>query len=347
MSRVLLAMSGGVDSSACAVLLQDAGEDVVGVFMRNGVVGDGVAKEKSCCSASDARDAAAVADRLGIPFYSVDYSEEFAKLMDYFSEEYRQGRTPNPCVLCNQHLKFGHLFSLAKSVGADTVATGHYAKVVDGQMFRAEDADKDQTYYLFGVDREALRRVRFPLGELTKAEVRAKAEAAGLRTANKAESMDICFVTSGDYRDVVHARGGAGRPGVFHDESGAVVGEHDGIDGYTVGQRRGLPAMGVPYYVRRIDPGTGVIEICAKEGLLEGRAAVRGVNWLVDPPDGPMRASVKIRARSASAPAEIVPGVDPEVVEVRFESEVSAVTPGQAAVFYREDGLVMGGGWIV
>jgi tRNA-uridine 2-sulfurtransferase len=345
MSRVLLAMSGGVDSSACAVLLQEAGEDVVGVFMRNGVVGDGVAREKSCCSASDARDAAAVADRLGIPFYSVDYAEEFGKLMDYFADEYRLGRTPNPCVLCNQHLKFGHLFSLADAVGADTVATGHYAKVENGRMLRSVDQDKDQTYYLFGVDREALTRVRFPLGDLTKAEVRGKAEAAGLRTANKAESMDICFVTSGDYREVVQARGGAGRPGVFHDGSGTVVGEHRGIDGYTVGQRRGLPAMGVPYYVRAIDPETGAIQICAREGLLAGRAAVRGVNWLVDPPDGPMRADVKIRARSAAAPAQIVPGDEPGVVEVRFAAEVAAITPGQAAVFYADD-LVLGGGWI-
>ncbi len=349
MSRVLLAMSGGVDSSACAVLLQEAGLDVVGVFMRNGVVGDGVAREKSCCSASDARDAAAVADRLGIRFYSVDYSREFAGLMDYFADEYRQGRTPNPCVLCNQHLKFGHLFSLADSVGADSVATGHYARVEDGRMYAAADPDKDQTYYLFGVDRAALPRVRFPLGDMTKAEVRSKAEQAGLRTANKAESMDICFVTSGDYRDIVRARGGGGRSGVFVDESGAVVGEHDGVDGYTVGQRRGLPAMGVPYYVRTIDPTSGRIDVCAKEGLLATRAAVRGVNWLVadvarDPGSEGIRADVKIRARTSAAPARLFPGPE-DTVEVRFDGCVSAITPGQAAVFY-QDGLVLGGGWL-
>ena len=254
MTRVLLAMSGGVDSSACAVLLQAQGFDVVGVFMRNGVAGSGPAREKSCCSASDARDAGAVAERLGIPFYSVDYSEEFAGLMDYFAEEYRQGRTPNPCVLCNQHLKFGHLFSLADSLGADSVATGHYAKVVDGRMYTAADPDKDQTYYLFGIERAALARVRFPLGDLTKAEVRAKAAQAGLRTANKAESMDICFVTSGDYREVVAARGGGGRPGVFVDEHGTVVGEHDGVDGRPLGNEPGLVRI-VPPRARDIGYG--------------------------------------------------------------------------------------------
>ena len=348
MTRVLLAMSGGVDSSVSAVLLQEAGLDVVGVFMRNGVSGDDAA-QKSCCSASDARDAAAVADRLEIPFYSVDYAKEFAGLMDHFAAEYRQGRTPNPCVLCNQDLKFGHLFELADSVGADTVATGHYARVEGGQLKRAADGDKDQTYYLFGIPRETLSKVRFPLGGLTKLQVRKKAEAAGLRTAFKAESMDICFVTSGDYREVVEARGGRGRPGVFVDETGAVVGEHDGVDGFTVGQRRGLPARGVPYFVRVIRPDSGVVEICPREALHAREALVRGVNWLVDPPSGAVEARVKIRARSPAVPALLVPSslgdLAGDTVEVRFHEDVTAVSPGQAAVFYRED-LVLGGGWL-
>lgn len=340
-------MSGGVDSSACAVLLQEAGHEVVGVFMRNGVAGTGVAKEKSCCSASDARDAAAVADRLGIPFYSIDYAEEFAGLIDHFAAEYLRGRTPNPCVLCNTQLKFGHLFTLAESVGADSVATGHYAKVEDGRLHRAADADKDQTYYLFGVDRQALRRVLFPLADLDKAEVREIAARAGLRTAGKAESMDICFVTSGDYREVVEARRGGGKPGNFVDETGRVVGSHGGIAGYTVGQRRGLPAMGVPYYVRRIDADSGEVAICQRDGLLASSAAVLGVNWLVDPP-GPegLAAEVKIRARSAAVPATLLPrGPDARAVQVQFAEPVQAITPGQAAVFYRGD-LVLGGGWI-
>lgn len=349
MSRVLLAMSGGVDSSACAVLLKEAGHEVVGVFMRNGIEG-GVAREKSCCSASDARDAAAVADRLDIPFYSIDYAKEFAGLIDHFAAEYLRGRTPNPCVLCNTQLKFGHLFSLAESVGADSVATGHYAKVQDGRLYRAADADKDQTYYLFGVDRQALQRVHFPLADLQKSEVREIAGRAGLRTAEKAESMDICFVTSGDYREVVAARRGGGTPGSFIDETGREVGTHEGIAGYTVGQRRGLPAMGVPYYVRRIDPESGTVEICQRAGLRSSHASVRGVNWLVEAPgEAGIDAEVKVRARSQAIPAKVVPAAgaaaDAGAVEVRFTEPVEAITPGQAAVFYRGD-LVLGGGWI-
>lgn len=344
MTRVLLAMSGGVDSSACASLLQQAGHEVVGVFMRNGVSAAGPAREKSCCSASDARDAAAVAERLGIPFYSVDYAAEFGGLMDHFAAEYRAGRTPNPCVLCNTELKFGHLFSLADSVGAELVATGHYARVVDGRMYTAVDADKDQTYYLFGVEREALRRVLFPLGGMTKPEARAQAEAAGLRTAHKRESMDICFVTSGDYQALVRSRGGAGRAGVFVDEAGREVGSHDGVDGFTVGQRRGLPAMGTPYYVAGIDPATGTVRITPKAGLLSDVALVRGLNWLVGAPEGPIEAQVKIRARSTPIPARLEPLQD-DALRVHFAAPAEAVTPGQAAVFYDGD-LVLGGGWL-
>ncbi|MCB9869597.1 MAG: tRNA 2-thiouridine(34) synthase MnmA [Planctomycetes bacterium] len=344
MTRVLLAMSGGVDSSACAVLLQQAGHEVVGVFMRNGVAGAEAEKAKSCCSASDARDAAAVADRLGIAFYSVDYATEFAGLIEHFAAEYRRGRTPNPCVLCNQQLKFGHLFTLARSVGAERVATGHYARVADGRLHRAEDRAKDQSYYLFGIDRAVLDKVVFPIGALSKDEVRERAAAAGLRTAHKPESMDICFVTAGDYRDVVRQRGGAGRPGVIVDGSGHEVGRHDGVDGFTVGQRRGLPALGAPHYVRRIDPTTGVVEVCRKDGLLADTAAVRGVNWLIDPPREPIAAEVQIRARSAAEPAWLEPG-EGQTVTVRFDAPVSAVTPGQAAVFYRGD-QVLGGGWL-
>ena len=342
-------MSGGVDSSVAALLLKDAGHEVVGVFMRNGVFRDGPARTKTCCSASDARDAATVADRLGVPFYAVDYALEFGRLIDHFAAEYRRGRTPNPCVLCNQDLKFGHLFSLADAVGADAVATGHYARVAGGQLLRARDADKDQTYYLFGVDRHALGRVRFPLGHLTKAQVRRRAAAAGLVTADKPESMDICFVTSGDYRDLVRSRGGIGKAGVFLDGDGNVVGQHQGVGGFTVGQRRGLPALGKPHYVREIRADTGAVVLCERQGLLQDSALVRGVNWLVDPPSEPasgLAAEVKVRARTAAVPARIhVDGQDPSLAQVRFDQPVGAITPGQAAVFYRGD-LVLGGGWI-
>jgi tRNA-specific 2-thiouridylase len=343
MVRVLTAMSGGVDSSVAALLLQERGHDVVGVFMKNGVAGAG-AQAKSCCSASDARDAALVAERLGIPFYAVDYGTEFAALMDQFAAEYRRGRTPNPCVSCNQQLKFGQLFSLAADVGATAVATGHYARVADGELRTAVDGDKDQTYYLFGVARSALPSVLFPLGELTKPEVRARAAAAGLRTADKPESMEICFVTSGDYRDVVRARGGRGVAGRFVDAAGRTLGHHDGIDGFTVGQRRGLPALGTPHFVSAIDAGSGDVVLTAREGLLRRDAAVRSVNWLIEPPTQPIAAAVKVRARSAPAAATILPGAD-GTARIEFAVDVAAVTPGQAAVFYAGD-RVLGGGFL-
>lgn len=342
--RVLVAMSGGVDSSVAALLLQRQGHDVVAVFLRNGVAGKS-AQEKSCCSASDARDAAVVAERMGVPFYALDYQQEFAALMDHFAAEYRRGRTPNPCVLCNQQLKFGRLFDLADAIGADAVATGHYAKLQDGRLQRARDADKDQTYYLFGIDRERLSRVHFPLGDLTKAEVRVLAAEAALVTAQKPESMDICFVTSGDYRDVVRARGGGGRPGRLLDRAGRELGRHDGVDGFTVGQRRGLPALGTPHYVVSIDATSGDVVLAPRDGIERTAALVRGVNWLVPVvPAQPFEAEVKVRARSMPVPATVSPGPSGEA-RLEFAQPVAAITPGQAAVFYRGD-LVLGGGWL-
>jgi tRNA-specific 2-thiouridylase len=346
--RVLAAMSGGVDSSVAALLLQRQGHDVVGVFMRNGVAGTdprGAAKEKSCCSASDARDAAVVADRLGIPFYAVDYAAEFAALMDHFAAEYRRGRTPNPCVLCNQQLKFGHLLRLADDVGAAAVATGHYARVDGGVLRTARDRSKDQTYYLFGIAREALPRTLFPLGALTKGEVRALAAEAGLVTADKPESMEICFVTSGDYRDVVRARGGAGTKGRFVDAHGKELGRHDGVDAFTVGQRKGLPALGAPHYVAAIDAATGDVALAPRDGLARTVAFVGGVHWLVDPPrDGEvLAAQVKVRARHDAAPAAV--RASGGSARIEFAAPVAAITPGQAAVFYDGD-RVLGGGWI-
>lgn len=311
--------------------------------MRNGVSGD-AAKEKSCCSASDARDAARVADRLAIPFYAVDYAAEFARLIDHFAAEYRAGRTPNPCVLCNQELKFGHLLQFAGSIDAGEVATGHYARVREGALYRAKDATKDQTYYLFGVARDALPRMHFPLGDLVKSEVRALAREAGLVTADKVESMDICFVTSGDYRDVVRARGGSGQAGRFVDEDGNELGRHDGVANFTVGQRRGLPALGAPRFVKRIDVPTGDVVLCARPGLEAGAAVVRAVNWLVDPPAAGTVAQVKVRAQSPPVAARLEPAGE-ATVRLEFLAPVQAVTPGQAAVFYDGD-LVLGGGWL-
>ena len=339
-------MSGGVDSSVAALLLQRQGHEVIGVFFRNGVSGKGAAVEKSCCSASDARDAAVVCDRLGIPFYSVDYEREFGALIDYFADEYRRGRTPNPCVLCNQQLKFGHVFSLANDLGADGVATGHYARCEEGSLLRSKDRNKDQTYYLFGIDRAVLPRVHFPLGGMEKHEVRAIAEEAGLRTAKKPESMDICFVTSGDYRDVVKQRGGGGRAGRLLDEKGREVGRHDGIDAFTVGQRRGLPALGTPHYVARIDSESGDVTLLPRNGLDAATARVAGVRWLCEPPaaGSELRAAVQVRARSDEAPATLRVEAS-GAVSVAFDAPVFAVTPGQAAVFYDGD-RVLGGGFL-
>jgi tRNA-specific 2-thiouridylase len=247
--------------------------------------------------------------------------------------------------LCNQQLKFGRLFRLADDIGAAAVATGHYARVVDGALRTARDAGKDQTYYLFGVERAALARTLFPLGDLTKPEVRALAAARGLATAEKAESMEICFVTSGDYRDVVRARGGGGRAGRFVDLQGRELGRHDGIDGFTVGQRKGLPALGVPHYVVAIDPASGDVTLAARDALGSHAMFVAGVHWLVDAPaDGAaVAATVKVRARHAPAAATIV--AHGTSARIAFVEPVAAITPGQAAVFYDGD-RVLGGGWI-
>lgn len=341
-------MSGGVDSSVAALRLREAGHEVVGVFMKNGVTQKGdAAAEKSCCSASDARDAAVVAERLGVSFFAVDYAAEFGRIIDFFADEYRRGRTPNPCVLCNSQLKFGHLLELADDVGAECVATGHYARAVDGRLLRAVDRRKDQSYYLFGIERAALARALFPLGDSTKAEVRAQARAAGLRTAEKPESMEICFVTSGDYRDVVRARGGLGRPGRFVDDQGADLGPHDGVGQFTIGQRRGLPALGAPRYVQAIDAAAGTVVLAEAVALDRPQARLEAVHWLVEPDAPRLQAEVQIRARHEAVPAVVVPDVaDPRRVVIEFAAPVRAVTPGQAAVIYRGD-LVLGGGWIV
>ncbi|MGE0144130.1 MAG: tRNA 2-thiouridine(34) synthase MnmA [Planctomycetota bacterium] len=360
--RILCAMSGGVDSSVAALRLLAMGHEVVGVFMRNGVTSQGdveankdspgekIAKAKSCCSASDARDAAVVAERLGVPFFAVDYAAEFGAIIDHFADEYRRGRTPNPCVLCNSRLKFGHLLELADELGADGVATGHYARIENGRMLTAVDPDKDQTYYLFGIGRAALERAHFPLGDSTKAQIRAEAAAAGLRTANKPESMEICFVTSGDYRDVVRARGGLGNAGRFVDLAGRELGAHGGVAHFTVGQRRGLPALGAPHYVHSIRPAAGEVVLAVAEDLDCRSALVRGVSWLSDLPEpdsaGAIPVTCKVRARHEGTPARLsLDPTRPELVQVAFDDPVRAITPGQAAVFYAGE-VVLGGGWI-
>ena len=341
MSRILCALSGGVDSSVAAQLLLDAGHEVIGVFMRNGVSGEHAAKAKSCCSASDARDARRTAERLGIPFYAVDFAEEFESLIARFVDEYRAGRTPSPCVLCNSELKFGHLFELAESLGAEGVATGHYARCHDGVLSRPLDRAKDQTYFLFGVDRGRLGQLHFPLADLSKGEVRAIAEQHGLATAHKPESMEICFVPTGDYRDVLRERG-ALSPGRFVDLEGRELGRHEGFEAFTVGQRRGLPALGSPRYVVELRPEAREVVLAERDALAVGSCVVESVNWLCDVTSS-FDCAVQIRARHRAARSRL--RVDGPRVYVDFDDAQEAVTPGQAAVFYDGD-RVLGGGWI-
>ncbi|MBY0231926.1 MAG: tRNA 2-thiouridine(34) synthase MnmA [Gemmataceae bacterium] len=348
MARVVLAMSGGVDSSAAALLLREQGHDVVGLFMRTGVqaADDGRSdRKKGCCSAVDAGDARRVADRLDIPFYALDFADEFARVMDYFADEYLKGRTPNPCVQCNTWLKFGQLWEYGRRMEADFIATGHYARIVgtgdEARLHRALDADKDQSYVLFGIRREMLPRLLFPLGGMRKPEVREVARRAGLAVADKPDSVEICFVPGGDHAEVVRSR----RPeavtaGNYVDASGAVLGEHGGIERYTVGQRKGLGVgFGERRFVLRIVPERNEVVLGDRDQLRSGGLRASGLNWLGDAPAGPLRCEAKIRYRHVPAAATVEGDV------VRFDEPQQAVAPGQAVVFYDGD-RVLGGGWI-
>ncbi len=345
--RTLVAMSGGVDSSVTAALLAEAGEDLVGVFMRNGVSAGAAARSRSCCSLSDARDARAVADRLGIPFYAHDLKPSFERLMDGFAADYAAGRTPNPCVVCNDDLKFGELLDLAGSLGCDGVATGHYARLEAGRLLRAADRDKDQSYLLAGLTADQRRRARFPLGAMTKSQVRSEAGRLGLGVAAKKDSADICFVPDGDYREVVRARrGDLGPAGDLVDETGRRLGEHTGVAGFTVGQRRGLGvALGRPSYVTAIDPVTGRVTLGPREALRRERCRVEGVVWHGAAEWGDV--AVQLRHHHTPELARLVAleqgAVGGDAVEVRFSRPSEDVTPGQYAVFYRGE-LVLGSG---
>ncbi len=348
--RIVVAMSGGVDSSVAAALLVEQGFEVVGITMKLS------GSASRCCSLDDTEDARRVAERLGIRFYVANYTEAFRReVMEPFADAYLRGETPIPCVACNQRLKFGHLLERARGLGAERVATGHYARVErmgerGGQwlrLLRGRDPRKDQSYFLFDLDQERLGRLAFPVGDMTKDEVRACARALGLATAEKPESQEICFVPDGDYARVVEALrpGAVPGAGAIVDESGRLVGQHGGIHHFTVGQRRGLGiAQGKRRYVKRIDASRNRITVAPAERLTARGARLTGVSWIAGAPAGPeVSASVQIRYRHRAAPARIASrGAD---VEVWFDEPVSAVTPGQAAVFYQGD-AVLGGGWI-
>ena len=351
--RVVLAMSGGVDSSAAALLLKRAGYEVVGLFMRTGTHTGADARsdrKKGCCSAVDAGDARRVADKLDLPFYALDFEREFGGIIDQFAAEYARGRTPNPCVECNTRLKFGELWRFGQTLGCDFVATGHYARVLAGpdgpELHAARDPDKDQSYVLHGVKREVLPHLLLPLGDLHKPAVRELAREAGLGVADKPDSVEICFVPTGDHTDVVRAR----RPevagaGVVREKDGTVLGTHDGIDRFTVGQRRGLGvAAGRKRFVLEVLPATREVVVGDAADLLADGLVATGVNWLAAEPTGPLECTAKVRYRHPGSRATVTPTAGGGAV-VRFAEPVPAVTPGQAVTFCRGT-RVLGGGTI-
>jgi tRNA-specific 2-thiouridylase len=344
-------MSGGVDSSVTAWLLKQAGWELVGLFMRNGVhVGADESPKKSCCSVSDARDARMVAAALGIPFQAVDLADEFSAVIRHFLAEYGRGRTPNPCAVCNRDLKFDRLLALADELGADGVATGHYAQVavVDGRVAvrRGVDRSKDQSYQLFAVREEHLARAHLPLGGLEKPAVRALAEQAGLRTARKADSQEICFVPGNDYRALLAEREVELHPGRLFDTAGRDLGPHAGTENFTIGQRRGHGVGGgVPLYVVGLAPQEGAVVLGPREECQARSMRLAELNWIgfEVPAAGSFRASVQVRYHHEPVPCSVsVCGAE---AEVRFERPEFAVTPGQGAAFYDGDRL-LGGGWI-
>ncbi|MCE9582726.1 MAG: tRNA 2-thiouridine(34) synthase MnmA [Planctomycetes bacterium] len=341
--RVVCAMSGGVDSSVSAALLVEQGHDVIGLFMRNGIEHSGHSSKQGCCSAADAYDARRVADRLGIPFYAIDFSREFAGIIDQFVSEYSKGRTPNPCIVCNQALKFGRLLDYADAAGASHVATGHYARLENGRLFRGRDAAKDQSYVMFALSRRQIDRTLLPVGGLRKEEVRETAKRFDLPISQKPESMEICFVPDNDYRRLVREKTET-KPGPMVDMEGKKLAEHAGIQNFTVGQREGLGiALGRPAYVVALEAETNTVVVGFADDLLSGGVVVRKLNWLAEPGEGPIEASVQIRAHHEPAPAIL--HREGDSVRAEFRDPVRAVTPGQAAVFYRDD-EVLGGGWI-
>jgi len=369
-------MSGGVDSSVAAHLLLEQGYDVVGVFMRHGhqspvacgsSVGDGddpvrlergglpvvsrLDHKQGCCTAADAEDARRVADKLDIPFYALNLDEEFSQIIKYFVDQYTAGRTPNPCVQCNNWIKFGKLFDYADSVGAQFVATGHYARLqlrADGspELLRGRDTHKDQSYVLFGIERAYLSRMLLPVGEYEKPAIRRIAATLGMNVAEKKDSQEICFVTSGRYDAFVRAsREPCDTSGELITTAGTVVGQHDGIEGFTIGQRKGLGvALGEPKFVVHIDRQTCRVTLGDREELRREDLTAAETNWLVDRVDIPEKCQVQIRynASPVDAALELLPD---NRLRLCFAEPQYGVAPGQAVVCYDGD-RTLGGGWI-
>ncbi len=355
-ARIAVAMSGGVDSSVAALLLHEKGRALVGISLQLHDRGEGSpARFGRCCSPRDFLDARQVADQLGVPFYVLNLEEEFRRaVLDDFIREYAEGRTPIPCAHCNSSVKFGDLLRRARTLGCDTVATGHYARVrldpATGRprLLRGVDREKDQSYFLFGLTREQLERAIFPVGDLMKTEVRSLAAGAGLAVAAKAESQDICFVSEGgSYGDFLERefKGGV-RAGEIVDREGKVLGTHEGIHLFTIGQRKGLGLAGSkPWYVLEIRPQERKIVVGSESDQYRSEFRVSRVNWIAgEPPSRPEEATVQVRHRHPGSEALLGPA-GKEELRVRLRIPQRAVTPGQAAVFYRDD-EVLGGGFI-
>ncbi|WP_445678897.1 tRNA 2-thiouridine(34) synthase MnmA [Radicibacter daui] len=356
-TRVVVAMSGGVDSSVVAAMLHEEGYDVVGITLQLYDHGEAIGRKKACCAGQDIYDARTVADRLGIPHYVLDYESRFRQsVVDDFADSYLRGETPIPCVRCNQTVKFRDLLATARDLDADVLATGHYVRRERGaagaELHRAADPVRDQSYFLFATTPEQLDFLRFPLGGLaSKAETRVLAQRYGLVTADKPDSQDICFVPNGDYASVVgKMRPGALKPGEIVDMDGKAVGEHEGIINYTVGQRRGLGVGGTAerLYVVKVDPEKNRVIVGHKEALARERVYLRDLNWLggdLGADGAPVRVEVKLRSMQAPVAATVERDAATGSALIRLDEPLYGVAPGQAGVLYQGN-RCLGGGWI-
>ncbi|MSR05856.1 MAG: tRNA 2-thiouridine(34) synthase MnmA [Gemmatimonadetes bacterium] len=347
--RVLVAMSGGVDSSVAAALLVEQGYEVIGATMRLFCYSDKDVADRPCCSMDSIADAAAVAAKLGIPHYTLNLADRFGRdVIGDFVAEYSRGRTPIPCVRCNSFTKFRDLLTHADALACDYIATGHYAIARDGALFRGRDPGKDQSYFLWGIDRQVIARMLTPVGEQTKPETRAAARNLGLITADKAESVEICFVPDGDYVKILEENlpsdAPALAPGPVVTTSGRMVGEHEGFARYTIGQRRRLPALGEPMYVVSIQPETRSVVVGTADELFGHRVELDELNWLATPLGVGDTCQVQIRYRSKAVPAR-VSTISGASLTLDLSEPARAITPGQSGVLYDGE-RVLGGGLI-